>query len=186
MAVEVSADTIIDKVFAYFKKITPALVAVSLASAAILFLPTSILKLLGLNDLPDEIRTTIGLLFLLSTTLIVTIAISSCWQCFARKIKHMSMLQGLKKRFLALAPEQKKIILDLLKRADKVIRLDMTSGNTIYLQENNFIYRPEQVFSPGFDNEIYMKYIPHPWLIDLYNKEPELFSKEKKKPKIKF
>ncbi len=175
MAIDIPTDTIIDKVFACFKKITPALVAVSLASGAILFLPASILKLLGLNELRENARTVIGMLFLLSTTLIVTIALSACWKTVTRKTRHTMVLKNLKKRFLALAPEQKEIVLELLKSEDKVILLDAASGNTLYLQNNNFIYRPEQIFSAGYDNEIYMKFTPHPWLIDLYNKEPQLF-----------
>ena len=85
------------------------------------------------------------------------------------------MLKKLRSRFIALAPEQKEIVLELLKSEDKVVLLDIAAGNTRYLQENNFIHRPEQIFSAGYDNEVYMKFIPHPWLIDLYSKEPELF-----------
>lgn len=176
MAIEIPTNTIIDKVFAGFKKITPALVAVSLASGAILFLPGHILELLGLNELPGKVRTVIGVLFLLSTTLIVTIVLSSCWKFVATKIRHTMVLKNLKKRFLALAAEQKEIILELLKSEDKVILLDMASGNARYLQDNHFIYRPEQMIVPGYDDEVYIKFIPHPWLIDLYNKESELFS----------
>jgi len=175
MAIDITIDTIIDKVFVGFKKITPALVAISLASGSILFLPAKILDLLGLNELPENARTVIGILFLLSTTLIITIVLSSCWKVVTRKIRNTKVLKNLKKRFLALAPEQKKIILELLKSRDKVIVLDAASGNTLYLQNNNFIYRPGQIFSAGYDNEIYIKFAPHPWLIDLYNKEPELF-----------
>lgn len=176
MAIEISTDTIIDKVFAGFKKITPALIATSLASSAVLFLPTNTLEILGLKELSGNTRTVIGVLFLLSTTLIVTIALSSFWKFVIRKIRQAKILKNLRKRFLALAPEQKGIVLELLKSEDKVILLDATSGNTLYLQNNNFIYRPEQIFSPGYDNEIYMKFTPHPWLIDLYNNEPELFT----------
>ena len=176
MAIEISTDTIIDKVFAGFKKITPALIATSLASSAVLFLPTNILELLGLKGVSGNTRTVIGVLFLLSTTLIVTIALSSFWKLVIRKIRQAKILKNLRKRFLGLAPEQKRIVLELLKSEDKVILLDATSGNTLYLQNNNFIYRPEQIFSPGYDNEIYMKFTPHPWLIDLYNNEPELFT----------
>ena len=176
MSVEISTETIIDKVFAGFKKITPALVAISLASGAILFLPASVLNVLGLNELPKNARTTIGILFLLSTTLIVTIILSSIWQKATRKMRCTKALKELRKRYLTLAPEQKKIVLELLKDEEKVIYLDEASGNTQYLLNNNFIYCPRQVFSPEPDNTIFMKYIPHPWLIDLYNKEPKLFN----------
>ena len=172
LSVEISTDTIIDKVFAGFKKITPALVAVSLASGAILFLPANVLNVLGLNGLPKNARITIGILFLLSTILIVTIFLSKA----TRKMRSIKLLKDLRKRYIALAPEQKKIVLELLKDEEKVIYLDEASGNTQYLLNNNFIYCPRQVFSPEPDNTIFMKYIPHLWLIDLYNKEPKLFN----------
>jgi hypothetical protein len=38
-----------------------------------------------------------------------------------------------------------------------------------------FLHMPQQVFSVGWDNEILFTYVPHPWLLDLYNEEPELF-----------
>lgn len=180
LSVEIPTDTIIDKVFAGFKKITPALVAVSLASGAVLFLPARVLNVLGLNELPKPARTTIGILFLLSTILIVTIFLSSIWQKATRKMRSIKLLKELRKRYIALAPEQKKIVLELLKDEEKVIFLDEASGNTQYLLENNFIYRPWQAFSPEHDNTIFMKYIPHPWLIDLYNKEPKLFNANRK------
>lgn len=175
MAIEIPTDTIIDKVFAGFKKITPALVAVSLVAGAILFLPKSILELLGLNELPGNMRTIIGLVFLLSVALIATIAISYCWKTMTQKYKYSRTLKNLRNSFIALAPEPKKIVLKLLKSKEKHIVLDIASGNTIYLQDNNFIYRPEQMIIPGYDDVICAKFIPHPWLIDLYNKEPELF-----------
>lgn len=175
MAVDISADAIVDKVFAGFKKITPALVAVSLVSGAILFLPNPILELLGLKELPDNTRTTIGVTFLLSVALIITIAGSSCWKMATQKIKHNNTLKKLRGRFIALAPEQREIILELLKSEDKVILLDIAAGNTRYLQDNNFIYRPEQLIIPDYGDTICARYIPHPWLVDLYNKEPELF-----------
>ena len=145
MAVEIPTDTIIDKIFSCFKKITPALVAVSLVSGSILFLPVNILEILGLNELHEDVRTVIGILFLLSTTLIITIVLSSWWKSIISKTRQRKALKVLKNRFVTLAPEQKQILLLMLKQKDKSLRLDMTSGNTQYLLNNNFIYRSESL-----------------------------------------
>ena len=115
MAIEIPTNTIIDKVFAGFKRITPALVAMFLASGAILFLPVHVLELLGLNGLPGKVRTVIGILFLLSITLVITIALSSCWKFVVRKIRRTMVLKNLKKDFLPFRRSKRKSFWNCLK-----------------------------------------------------------------------
>ena len=76
-----------------------------------------------------------------------------------------------------LNPQYKRIINEALKSADKTVCLDISSGDTTYLQLNGLLYRPPQVgFLAGRrDNKIFEKFVPPSWLIDLYNEEPELF-----------
>ena len=167
-----SFDKIIDKVFDGFKKVTPALVALALISGFVLFLPTAILEKLGLNNLPPIMLSITGIVFLLSSALIITILGSVVFKKGIKKIKHKQLIKGLKKKCLELSPPQKKIIISLLKSSSKSIELDGISGDTIYLSENHFIYRPQQVLT-SLDNQYV--YVPHPWLIDLFQKEPELF-----------
>ena len=69
-----SFDKIIDKVFDGFKKITPALISIAILSGFVLFLPEFILSELGLNELPRLVISTVGIVFLLSCTLTLTIA----------------------------------------------------------------------------------------------------------------
>lgn len=82
----------------------------------------------------------------------------------------------LKKRYQTLSTRQKSIILQVLRSEDKTITLDKNSGDTIYLVNNLFLHMPQQVFSLGWNDEIMLKYVPQPWLLDLYNQEPEMFS----------
>lgn len=64
----------------------------------------------------------------------------------------------------------------MLKSKEKAISLDKNSGDTVYLVNNMFLHMPQQVFTLGWDdNEIILTYVPHPWLLDLYKEEPELF-----------
>jgi len=170
-----SFDKIIDKVFDGFKKITPALVALAIVSGSILFSPTTLLSKLGLSNIPESIKTFIGLLFLLSCALILTILCSVVFQRGVKKAKHKKRLKDLRKSYMELSTSHKKTIVKLMKSSSKSIELDSLSGDTIYLSEHNFIHRPQQVVDAFvlYDNEY--TYVPQPWLIDLYEKEPGLF-----------
>ena len=63
MSVNVNFDSKIDKIFADFKKLSPALIAVAIASGLILFLPYNILERMALDKLPEEIREVVILFF---------------------------------------------------------------------------------------------------------------------------
>lgn len=171
----ISVDNISEKIFDNFKKITPALVAVALLTGMILFLPDSVLKKMALNDLPDLWNRIIGLVFLLSVALIVTLVVFSTISQIKDKRREKRLRESLKKNLKKLSPRQKSIVLRLLHSEDKTITLDKNSGDTIYLVNNLFIYMPQQAVTLGWNNEMILTYVPQPWLLDLYNDEPELF-----------
>jgi len=179
-----SFDKIIDKVFDGFKKITPALVAVAIMSGLVLFLPNSVLNKLRLDILPDSVLFSAGLLFLLSCTLILTILGSVIFQSIVKKVKYVMQLNDLRKRYLQLSLPQKRIVIKLLKSSDKSVELDSLSGDTIYLIQHDIIFRPQQNVSFVELDENRYTYAPHPWLLDLFQKEPELFNIEREKKNI--
>lgn len=168
--------SITEKAFDSFKKLTPALFAVSIISGLLLFLPESVLGKMGLNSLPLLWRRIIGLSFLLSIALITTIAISSFYSIIKSNLGEKKAKALYIKKLKALSPTQKNILTTLLKSDNKAISLDKNSGDTVYLENNAFIYMPQQAFTLGWDNEIVLTYVPHPLLLELYNKDPELFS----------
>ena len=170
----ISVDNISEKIFDNFKKITPALVAVALLTGMILFLPESVLIKMSLNNLSNF--WIIGFIFLLSVALIVTLLVFSVISKIKNKIMEKKIRENLKNKFKKLSPRQKDIVFQLLHSEDKTIILDKNSGDTIYLVNNCFLYMPEQVFTLGWKNEIILTYVPHPWLLELYNDEPELFN----------
>ena len=171
-----SFDKIIDIVFDGFKKITPALVTMAIVSSAVLFLPITFLNKLGLSNLPESVKTVIGTLFLLSCALILTILCSVVFQRVIKKANQKKILNDLKKSYIDLSARHKKIIVKIMKSSSKSIELDSCSGDTIYLTEHNFIYRPNQVVDSFvlYDNKF--TYVPQSWLIDLFEENPELFN----------
>ena len=171
----VSIDNIAEKTFDNFKKITPALVAVAILSGLLLFLPENVLKKMSLDELPALWNRIIGIVFLLSVALISTMIVFSVISHITEKRRNKRIRVNLKKKFQTLRPRQKAIILQLLRSEDKTISLDKNSGDTIYLMNNLFLHMPEQAFTLGWNNEMILTYVPQPWLLDLYNDEPELF-----------
>ena len=166
MGVNLSMDT--NKVFDDFKKLTPALIAVLIFTGLILFLPESILQKMMLHSLPDYWRLIIGLLFLLSLALIIAIAGSMLYKTIMTSCNRKKYVKNKMKLTKQLSPVQKKILVCLLQSEDKSIPLDSTSGDTLYLLGNNFIHQPQQVFSMDDSDLIVLRYVPHPWLMDLY------------------
>lgn len=171
----ISVDKISEKMFDNFKKITPALVAVALLTGMILFLPESVLKKMTLNDLPDLWNRIIGLTFLLSVALIVTLGAFSVISKINDKRKAKRLNENRKKRVQELSLYQKSILIKMLYSEDKTIRLNKNSGDTIYFVKSGFIYMPQQAVTLGLNNEMILTYVPQPWLLDLYNHEPQLF-----------
>lgn len=176
-----SFDKIIDRVFDGFKKISPALVAISILTGLMIFLPDNILEQLGLSNLDQFVNSIVGILFLLSITLIVTILISTVFNNIRSKINNIVLIKKLRKKYLRLSKHQKEIIIVLLSSSSKSIKLDVLSGDTVYLIQNKFIYKPNQVIDQISLYDNMFTFVPEPWLMDLYQKEPGLFKKDKNK-----
>ena len=171
----VSVDNIAEKTFDNFKKITPALVAVAILTGLVLFLPENLLKKMSLDELPALWNRIIGIVFLLSVALISTMIVFSLISHITEKRRNKRIRVNLKKKLQTLSPRQKAIVIQLMRSDDKTITLDKNSGDTIYLVNNLFLHMPEQAFTLGWNNEMILTYVPQPWLLDLYNEEPELF-----------
>lgn len=144
-----SIGNLMEKVFDSFKKITPALIAIALFTGMLLFLPEYMLKRMSLADLPVMWRQIIGITFLLSIALIITLLISAIFRSFILRWKKKKQKANLKKKYVKLSPNQKDIILRMLQSDEKSVLLDSNSGDTIYLEKNLFLHRPQQFVTLG-------------------------------------
>ena len=171
----VSLDGFAEKVFDGFKRITPALVAVTILTGLLLFLPRNILEKMNLDDLPVLWNRIIGLFFLLSISLIGTIIVFALVSRVMKRNRSKRIRENLKKTYLSLNAGQKEIIQALLSSDTKTVSLEINSGDAIYLKEKKFLHLPHQPVSLGWDNELIVSFVPQPWLLDLYNEEPEFF-----------
>ncbi|MBQ7288181.1 MAG: superinfection exclusion B family protein [Clostridia bacterium] len=176
-----SYDRIIDKAFDGFKKLTPALIAVAIMSGLVLFLPETILRKVGLMNLPNTTTIIIGLLFLLSCTLILTILVSKIGKSVYTKVKSKTQRAQMRKKHKNLSDRHKEILLKLLSTENKSKEMNIASGDIQYLQANGFIYIPTQAidaFNATYNMYIY---VPHPWLVEYFEECPEEFYTESQK-----
>ena len=169
------SDNLFEKVFAEFKKLTPALLALCIASGLILFLPEAIFQKLALNGLPLFWKRTIGILFVVCLALIATISLDGIYKPLHNRIAKERTSKKLKEKFLALSPDHKQILLEALTSENRSIQLCPTSGDATYLQNGHFLHRAQSYIFAGPGYIAPVAYVPEPWLIDLYNREPELF-----------
>ena len=175
MAVAVETKGLAEKVFYSFKKLSPALMAVAFASGLILFLPESILTRMALNNLQEIWKVVIGLVFIVSCALIITIMIVEIYKSIERRSSQKRFRKKKRKQYIGLPMDYKKMLVRILKNPTCSMELDPTSGNTLYLLNNQFIYQTQSFtfVGPGYIEPV--TYTPEPWLIDLFHEEPNLF-----------
>ncbi len=166
---------VVSKVFDNLKKVTPALATLAIVCGLIIFLPIDILGKMRLNNIPDNVLMWISLVFLGSVALIIIIIVTNLLSIPVSRYKNKKLLKSLKNKLLKLNPKQKTIIIELLRAPNKGLRLDYCDGDVRYLEEYIFIRRTTTSTLTDLSGEIIFTYIPQPWLMDLYNQEPELF-----------
>lgn len=171
----INTDSVFEKVFNNFKKVSPALLAVAIATALILFLPKEVLSRMALDDLPNVWKTIIGIVFIVSVALLLTIIITKNASKFATKRSNIKLRKHLENGITKLSPGQKQILITALNSPDKRIRLDPFSGDVAYLENNLYLHKMETYMfvGPGYNEPI--TYAPEPWLLELFNEKPELF-----------
>lgn len=171
----ISFSEIIEKTFDNFKRCTPALLAVTILTGLILFLPQKILQIMALDNMPAIWRRLASICLLFCLAILFAIYFLLLLDYVKRKWVRMRIIKRQKEALKNLCDSQKKIIRDLMKSKTKAIELNPNSGDVIYLSEHLFIHRPQQVVSIDYDNQFKITYVPQLWLIDLYNQKPELF-----------
>ena len=164
-------DIIITKVFDSFRKISPALIAVTIVSGIVLFAPKAFLDKLGLASLPDNIIMAIGILFLLFTALIITILLSY----FSEWLRKRKILREKINDCHMLNENQKLLMKKMLSSTEKAAYLKAIDGDTVFLESKGILCRPTQSADYDMISRNIYKYCPQPWVIELWPKNPKLF-----------
>ena len=166
----------LDKFFEHLRKISPIVITAAIVSGAILFTPVSIKEKLFLLDIPSELLRIFAIIFLFSIFLTLLLLIEAAIRLIKKKFKPKITVRKRKAHYSKLSKIQKEIILQALQSPNSYVCLEMTDGNAQYLMQSGYLYRPNQSVGVDFEtSELVAKYVPHPWLIEEYNKNPRFF-----------
>lgn len=130
-----SFDKIIDSVFDSLKKLTPALLALLIASSFILFAPEEFMNKISLDNLGDGFKTVCGFIFVISLSLIVSILAFSIVEAIRRKC----FVKSLEKEMPHLTDPEKIIVKLMYHMPAHSISLSAQAGITGALLQKKII-----------------------------------------------
>lgn len=166
----------IDKVFDHLRKTSPIVISVAIVSGIILFAPIALREKLFLTGIPVGWMRGISAIFLFSVFLTLLLAIESASRFVKKKVKRMLTVKRYKKQYLKFNALQKDIVLRALQSQTGYVPLGLTDGNAQYLMNIGYLFRPSQSLELDYNSrEPIAKYVPQPWLVTEYNKDPSFF-----------
>ncbi len=171
------------KDFIQLLKLPPTiLAAVAMGTGLILFLPISILQRLGLDKIPEQWKTILGLALIISSSLLVVYFIVKVVKSIISKYYRLRFKRRFPKIMMGLRDEELAVVALLYNSPNYTSRLPYTDGVTVRLKSKNVIQLTssnnlaygENLFIPFTITPIAQEYIDrHPELIEDYS-QPEL------------
>lgn len=85
----------------------------------------------------------------------------------------------MRKRFIDLSNDKKQIVCEIVKKTNEPIELDSSLGVVRYLESFKFITKTQNIGTfDMYSNGAIFPYTAQAWVIELYDKEPELFDND--------
>ncbi|OGN81245.1 MAG: hypothetical protein A2X24_12970 [Chloroflexi bacterium GWB2_54_36] len=156
-------------------KLSPKyLIPISLVSGLLVFSTENLLLKFGLNEFVNKARPIIGVIFLLSTALILSDILYSIFSLTNKSISHIITTQRLYSRLKKLTPEEKDILYGYLYYNSRTQHFSITDGRLVELIAFNLIYKASNI---GDLNN--WPYNIQPWAWDYLQKhKSEIFTEE--------
>lgn len=177
------------KIVDFFKLPTKIMFAISIATGLVLFLPNSFVQKMYMIDFRNKYGFTIGLIFLISISIVTVTIVVSLYKYFSNKYFWKKFKSTAKKRLLKLENYQKAIVYVLYKEDNHTKELPINDGATICLKQNMVITETTNQYM-GYDlNNAVFPYVLNPWVVETMQNDEELvneFVKAYKEMKSKY
>ena len=157
-------------------KLSPKyLIPLFFASGFLLFSPTEYSAILGLDNFVASYRSWIGLVFLVSSALLLSHLLTSGWTWVNRKYDSQKSFSSATNRLRNLTPDEKVVLGGYIFNQTKTQVLDMMDGVVNGLVHAGIIYQASTLGSlfEGFAYNI------QPWAWDFLNKNKHLLEDSK-------
>ncbi len=153
-------------------KLSPRyLLPLSLFTAFVLFAPQDMLARFGLVGLLSEYRPYFGLVFLLSTTLLLTAALAAVYDWIMQSRRERAWLKEKEQRLHRLAEPEKDILRRFVYGGTRSQKLSMSDGTVGGLEAEHIIFRSSNV-----GNIESWAYNIQPWAWDYLTSHPGLLA----------
>jgi hypothetical protein len=157
-------------------KLSPKyLFPICLVTGFSLFAPVNILEIFGISLLVAQIRPYLGIIFLLSASLLITNLFISLYSWAQNKYQRTSKLKAWQKKMHSLTDEEKRILQHFINNQTQSQYLPMGSGVVNGLEIKKVIFRASNI---GDLDE--WAYNIQPWAWEYLNDHPELFTLNEK------
>lgn len=158
------------KILEWLKLSPKYLIPISLVSGFALFASSDILEIFGINSLVAQIRPYLGIIFLLSSALLITNVVMSVYFWIQNKYQEGNNLRMLQKRLHSLTDGEKRILEHYINNQTRSQYLSMLDGVVNGLELENIIFRSSNV-ARGVDR---WAYNIQPWAWEYLNKHRNL------------
>lgn len=165
------------KDFIDFLKLPPnILCALSIASGALLLLPDKIAEKLYMIDFRDKYGFTIGIIFVVSTAILIVLLGSKIYYYFHDKSTSKKLVEAQTKYLKQMKPEQVALISEFIKEPTHTLLLPYNNGLVIELQHLQIVTPAGQTHLVNMlDPQI--NYFLQPWVMQRINSDDELRQK---------
>ena len=161
----------------FFKLPTKIMFAIALASGMILFLPDNIVSKMYMVDFRDNYGFAIGLLFLISFSILVVTLIVGCYNYFHDKYSLKKFKATAKERLQKLDDYQKAIVYGLYMEDSHTDELPLHDGAVHWLEQNLIITKTTNQYAVSDLNNAVFPFMLQPWAVEELQKDNELLSK---------
>ena len=167
----------INKIIEWIKLPPRIIGAIAILCVIALFTPGNILNKLGILEIRNKYFTWLGIIFIVSSSLLATDSLMSCYSWLKKKLQLRASHHIRKKRLHNLTPNEQEILRGYIEKNTRTQTLSITSGIVSGLEAAKIIYCATGLSYAGgveFDYNI------QPWAWQYLNQYPELIGIDKK------
>lgn len=158
----------------FFKLPTKIMFALALASGMVLFLPDNIIAKMYMVDFRNNYGFAIGLLFLISFSILAVTLIIGIYKYFSHKRSMKKFKATAKERLQKLDNYQKAIVYGLYMEDNHTSELPFHDGAVKWLKQNIIITEAASQYAVSDLNNAVFPYMLHPWVVEELQKDSEL------------
>lgn len=165
------------KDFDDFLKLPPnILAALSIASGALLILPDKIAEKFFIMEFRDKYGFTIGIIFVVSTSILIVLILSKVYYYFHDKSSSKKLVEAQTKYLKRMNRQQVVLIREFINDPTHTLELPYNNGLVIELQHLQIITPAGQTHLVDMLDP-HIKYFLQPWVIQRINNDEELKQK---------